>query len=128
LALYHFTTPTLNLRHRKKGKILDRAKAPREALLRNLAASVILYEKVKTSEAKAKAVKPLVEKAITTGKTPSLAARRQLMAFFYTEHPVKKILEVLGPRYAKRPGGYTRIVKIGPRPGDGGQVVQIELV
>jgi large subunit ribosomal protein L17 len=116
------------MRHRKKGKVLDRAKAPREALLRNLAASVILYEKVKTTEAKAKAVKPMVERAITTGKKPSLAARRNLMRIFYTEHPVKKILEVLGPRYATRPGGYTRIVKLGTRQGDGANVVQIELV
>ncbi len=116
------------MRHRKKGTILDRKKAPREALLRNLAASVILHEKVKTTEAKAKAVRPLVEKAITTGKKPSLAARRNLMKFFYTEHPVKKILEVLGPRYASRPGGYTRIVKIGHRKNDGADMVQIELV
>lgn len=116
------------MRHRKKETILDREKAPREALLRNLAASVILHEKVKTTEAKAKAVKPLVEKAITTGKVNSLAARRQLMKFFYTENPVKKILEVLGPRYVSRPGGYTRIVKIGHRKNDGADVVQIELV
>jgi len=116
------------MRHRKKGTILDRKKAPREALLRNLAASVILHEKVKTTEAKAKAVRPLVEKAITRGKKPTLAARRNLMKFFYTEHPVKKILEVLGPRYASRPGGYTRIVKIGHRKNDGADMVQIELV
>jgi large subunit ribosomal protein L17 len=116
------------MRHRNKGIILGRKKAPREALLRNLAASVILYEKVKTTEAKAKAIRPLVEKAITSGKKPTLAARRNLMKFFYTEHPVKKILEVLGPRYASRPGGYTRIVKIGHRKNDGADMVQIELV
>ena len=116
------------MHHRKKGKVLDRAKAPREAMLRNLAASIILYEKVQTTSAKAKAVRSLVERAITTGKTPSLAARRNLMKVFYTEHPVKKILEVLGPRYATRPGGYTRIVKIGNRLNDGAEVVQIELV
>ncbi len=116
------------MRHRKKGKILDRKKAPREALLRNLAASVILYEKVRTTEAKAKAVRPLVERAITTGKDPSLASRRKLMKFFFTDHPVKKILEVLGPRYKERPGGYTRIVKIGHRKNDGAEMVQIELV
>ena len=79
------------MRHRKKGTILGREKAPREALLRNLAASVILYEKVKTTEAKAKAVKSLVEKAITSGKKPTLASRRKLMSFFYTDHPVQKI-------------------------------------
>ena len=116
------------MRHRKKGKILDRKKAPREAMLRNLAASVVLYEKVRTTEAKAKAVRSLVEKAITTGKDSSLASRRQLLKFFYTEHPVNKILEVLGPRYEGRPGGYTRIVKIGHRKNDGADMVQIELV
>lgn len=116
------------MRHRKKGKILGREKGPREALLRNLAASVILYEKVQTTEAKAKAVRPLVERAITTGKMPTLASRRKLMSFFYTEHPVKKIMEVLGPRYAQRPGGYTRIVKLGHRANDAADVVQIELV
>lgn len=116
------------MRHRKKGTILGREKAPREALLRNLAASVILYEKVKTTQAKAKAVKSLVEKAITSGKSPTLASRRKLMSFFYTEHPVKKIFEVLGPRYQDRAGGYTRIVKIGARKNDGAEMVQIELV
>jgi large subunit ribosomal protein L17 len=116
------------MRHRKAGKILGRKKAPREALLRNLATSVILYEKIKTTEAKAKAVKPLVEKAITRGKTPTLASRRLLMKFFYTDHPVKKILEVLGPRYMERKGGYTRIIKLGARQGDGAAMVQLELV
>ncbi|OGL66501.1 50S ribosomal protein L17 [Candidatus Uhrbacteria bacterium RIFCSPHIGHO2_01_FULL_63_20] len=116
------------MRHRKKGVILGREKASREALLRNLAASVILYEKVKTTEAKAKAVKPIVEKMITTGKTNTLASRRKLMAFFYTEHPVRKILEVVSPRYATRPGGYTRITKLGHRLNDAADMVQIELV
>ncbi|TAL50148.1 50S ribosomal protein L17 [Patescibacteria group bacterium] len=116
------------MRHRKKGTILGREKAPREALLRNLAASVILYEKVTTTEAKAKAVKPLVEKAITSGKNQTLAGRRKLMGFFYTEHPVKKIFEVLGPRYQNRAGGYTRIIKLAPRKNDGAEMVQIELV
>jgi large subunit ribosomal protein L17 len=116
------------MRHRKKGKTLGRKAAPRKALLRNLAASVVLYEKVKTTEAKAKAVRPLVEKAITAGKTPTLASRRKLLSFFYTDHPVNKIMDVLGPRYAKRPGGYTRITKIGHRKNDGADMVQIELV
>ncbi|OGL95186.1 50S ribosomal protein L17 [Candidatus Uhrbacteria bacterium RIFOXYB12_FULL_58_10] len=116
------------MRHRKKGTKLGREKAPREALLRNLAASIILYEKVKTTEAKAKAVRPFVERAISTGKTPTLVSRRNLMKVFYTEHPVKKILEVLGPRYAERKGGYTRIVKLGHRLNDAADMVQIELV
>lgn len=97
-------------------------------MLRNLAASVILHEKVQTTEAKAKAVKPLVEKMITTGKSDTLAARRKLMSFFYTENAVKKILEVVGPRYATRPGGYTRITKLGHRMNDAADMVQIELV
>jgi large subunit ribosomal protein L17 len=88
----------------------------------------VLYEKVKTTEAKAKAVRPLVEKAITAGKTPTLASRRKLLSFFYTDHPVKKIFDVLGPRYATRPGGYTRITKLGHRKNDGAEMVQIELV
>lgn len=116
------------MRHRSNVKTLDRKKGPREALLRNLTASVILYEKVKTTEAKAKAVRPLVEKAITSGKKPTLASRRKLLSFFYTEQPVNKIFEVLAPKYKERAGGYTRIVKIGPRKNDGAQVVQIELV
>jgi large subunit ribosomal protein L17 len=116
------------MRHRKTGKILDRAKAPREALLRHLASSVILYEKVRTTSAKAKSVRPLVEKAITKGKKDTLANRRQLLSFFYTEHPVKKIFEVLGPRYQERKGGYTRITKLGHRAQDGADVVLIELL
>lgn len=116
------------MRHHIKGPILDRKKAPREALLRSLAGSVILYEKVKTTEAKAKAVRPLVEKMITVGKTNNLVSKRKLRAFFYTENPVKKILEELGPRFKERKGGYTRIIKIGQRKGDGAQVAQIELV
>ena len=116
------------MRHRNKGKTLGRTKAPREALLRNLAASIVLYEKVQTTEAKAKLVRPLVEKMITKGKEPTLAARRELHSFFYTEQPVKKILEVLGPKYKTRPGGYTRITRLRTRQGDAAKVVQIELV
>jgi large subunit ribosomal protein L17 len=116
------------MRHRNKKPILDREKAPREALLRNLATSVILHEKVKTTQAKAKAVRPLVEKAITMGKKSTLASRRQLLSFFYTDHPAKKIIEVLAPRYQTRAGGYTRITKLGPRKNDAAEMVTIELV
>lgn len=116
------------MRHRKKTKTLDRKKGPREAMLRNLATSIVLYEKVKTTKAKAKAVKPLVEKMITLGKKNTLASRRQALKFFYIENPVKKIFEELGPRYIDRPGGYTRITKLGYRKGDSAEIVQIELV
>lgn len=116
------------MRHRSKKITLDRKKAPREALLRGLATSVVLYEHVNTTLAKAKAVRPLVEKLITTGRTKSLASRRTLMKTLMTETAVNKVLEELGPRYASRPGGYTRIVKLGSRKGDGAEVAQIQLV
>jgi large subunit ribosomal protein L17 len=116
------------MRHRNKTKTLGRKKESREAMLRNLAASLVLYEKVKTTKPKARAVKPLVEKMITLGKKNTLAARRQALSFFHIENPVKKIFEELGPRYKDRPGGYTRITKLGYREGDAAEIVQIELV
>ncbi len=116
------------MRHRSKKKILDRKKAPREALLRSLATSLILYEGIRTTEAKAKALRPYVEKLITLGKSSDLHARRQLLKKLYIEKAASKVLEVLGPKYKERPGGYTRIIKIGPRPGDGARVVRIEFV
>lgn len=116
------------MRHRKAGKTLGRKKAARVSLIKSLAESIVIYEKIKTTEAKAKLVRPYVEKAITAGKNPTLAARRELMKTFHTELPVNKILDVLGPRYKERPGGYTRLVKIGHRFNDGADMVQIELV
>lgn len=116
------------MRHQKKKVTLDRKKGPRQALLRNLTTSVILYEKVRTTLAKAKAVQPLVEKMISLGKQKNLTARRQMYAFFPIEQPVKKIVEDISGRYAERKGGYTRIIKIGPRKGDGAEMVLIELV
>lgn len=97
-------------------------------MLRNLAASVLMYEKVKTTSAKAKVVRPIVERAITKAKKGDLASRRQLISLLPQELAVKKAMEVLGQRYAERPGGYTRIIKLGNRQGDGAEVVQIELV
>ncbi len=116
------------MRHRSKGRILSRAASPRKHLLANLAQSIILYEKVKTTEAKAKEVRSTVERMITTAKKPTLAARRLLLKKLSTEEAVKKLLEVIGPRYATRPGGYTRITKLGQRKGDAAKVVLIELV
>jgi large subunit ribosomal protein L17 len=116
------------MRHRNKNKILDRKKGPREAMLRNLASSILLYEKVKTTRAKAAAVRPLVEKMITAAKVGDLSARRGLIKVLLQKNAVKKAMDVLGTRYQKRPGGYTRTVKLGPRAGDGAEMVQIELV
>lgn len=116
------------MRHRRTGKTLDRKAAPRRALLRNLATSVVLYEHVNTTLAKAKAVRPLVERLITKGRSKSLTTRRELMKVLTIESAVNKILEELGPRYATRPGGYTRIIKLGARKGDGAETAQIQLV
>lgn len=116
------------MKHRRAGKTLDRSSSARRALLRGLATSVILYEHCNTTLAKAKAVRPLVERLITKGKVKSLNSRRQLNSVLMSENAVNKILEELGPRYATRPGGYTRIIKLGARKGDGAEVAQIQLV
>lgn len=117
------------MRHRNSGKVFSREIGPRTAFMKGLALDVVLYEKVRTTEARAKAVRPMVEKLVTRGKNATLHNRRELLRFFgQQELPVKKILEVLSPRYKARAGGYTRITKMGPRKGDGAQMVQIEFV
>lgn len=116
------------MRHRVKGAILSRTKGPREALLRNLATSVILYEKVQTTRAKAKFVRATVEKAIAIGREETLSARRKLHKMFTLNNAVKKVVEDLGPKYKDRKGGYTRIVPLKRREGDAAELVQIELV
>lgn len=116
------------MRHRKVGKTLDRKSGPRKALLRNLATSLVLYEKLKTTKAKAKAVRPYVERMITTGKAKTLHARRELLKKLTTPSAVEKVLSELSPRYLNRPGGYTRITNIGRRAGDAAEIVQIEFV
>ncbi|OGF27025.1 50S ribosomal protein L17 [Candidatus Falkowbacteria bacterium RIFOXYC2_FULL_47_12] len=116
------------MRHRNTTKKLDRKKGPREMMLRNLAASVIMYEKVKTTEAKAKVVRSVVERAITASKQNNLTARRRLLALLPQKKAVKKLMEVLNEKYKGRKGGYTRTVKLGTRQGDGARIVQIELV
>lgn len=117
------------MRHRTKGKILDRKKGPREALLTSLAISVILYEKIKTTRAKAAAVRPLVERIITAGRDGSLTARRRINATLRgNDLAGRKVMDVIGPRYKDRNGGYTRVTKLLRRPGDGAEMVQLELV
>lgn len=107
---------------------MDRKKGPREMMLRNLASSVLIYEKVTTTEAKAKAVKPLVEKMITLAKKGDLVAIKKMISVLPQKMAVKKATEVIGKRYKDRNGGYTRIVKLGARGGDGAKIVQLELV
>jgi large subunit ribosomal protein L17 len=97
-------------------------------MLRNLASSILLYEKVKTTEAKAKYVRPFVERLITMAKNNNLTTRRRLLKVLLQKNAVKKALEVLGQRYQERAGGYTRIIKLGARQGDGAEMAQIELV
>lgn len=116
------------MRHNKKGKVFGREKGAREAMLKNLAQSVILHEHVNTTLPKAKAVRSLVEKLITTGRTKTLTARRSLSRTLSLESAVNKILEELGPRYQNRKGGYTRIIKLGRRAGDAADIAQIQLV
>lgn len=116
------------MRHRKKKKVLDRASAQRRALLKNLATQLILYEKIKTTEAKAKALRPLVEKLISRGKKDNLANRRLVMAQLTIKKAAKKVFEVFGPKYKERAGGYLRIIKLNRRVGDNSQTAQIEFV
>lgn len=116
------------MRHRKTKTLLSRKKDPKRALIKNLAESVVLYEKVKTTEAKAKAIKPYVERLITKARTDDLATRRYLIQRLPTKNSVKKLIEVLGPRYKERSGGYARITKIPQRQGDGAKMAVIELI
>jgi large subunit ribosomal protein L17 len=97
-------------------------------LLRNLVTSVIEQERVITTVPKAKAAKPLVDKMITLAKRDTLHTRRQAAAFLNTPGSVKKLFDTLGTRFGQRPGGYTRIVRLGPRKGDGAEQVMLELV
>src|SRR5918995_6899029 len=117
------------MRHKKKRNKLSRDAAHREALLSNLSKQLIEHERIETSQAKAKAVKPEVEKLITLAKRGSLHARRQaLAALGQDKFAVHKLFEEVAPRYADRPGGYTRILKLGPRRSDSTEMVYIELV
>lgn len=116
------------MRHRKKTKILDRKKAPREAMLNNLACQLVLYEKISTTEAKARALRPYIEKLVTKAKKNTVANRRLILSKLPIKKSVKKLFDVLGPRYQERAGGYTRIIKTSVRKSDGAQMAVIEFV
>jgi len=116
------------MRHRVAGRKLSRATDHRMALLRNLVTDLLRYDKIVTTEAKARETRPLAEKVITLGKEGSLHARRQALAFVWDKKVVDKVFTELGPKYAERLGGYTRLVKLGPRVGDGAPMAQLELV
>ncbi len=116
------------MRHRVAGYKLKREGGSRTALLRGLVTSVIEQERVITTVPKAKAVKPLVDRMITLGKEDTLHARREAAQFLYTPASVKKLFDTLATRFGQRSGGYTRIVRLGPRKGDGAEQAMIELV
>ncbi len=115
--------------HQIGGRKLSRKQGPRLALYRNLTVSVLRYEKVKTTEAKAKEIRGRVERMITLAKRGDLAARRAVLSAFPNEPlVVNKLFDEIAPKYADRTSGYTRIVRLGQRLGDAAEIVQIELV
>jgi len=116
------------VRHAKTHRKFNRRSEHRRAMLANLAASLIKHEQIVTTLPKAKDLRPIVEKLVTLGKRGDLHARRQAMAKIGDEQVVKKLIEVLGPRYKERQGGYTRILKAGYRYGDAAPVAVIEFV
>ena len=116
------------MRHHRAGKKLGRDSAHRKALYANLAGSLIEHGRIKTTEAKAKAVKPFAEQMISLGKRGDLHARRQALSHLRSQEIVHRLFADVGPRFAERPGGYSRIVKLGPRQGDAADMVYLELV
>ena len=116
------------MRHKVAGYKLGRSTSHRRALLRSLVTSVIEQERIVTTVIKAKAAKPLVDKMITLAKLDDLHARRQAASFLTTPDSVKKLFEKLGTRFGQRNGGYTRIVKLGWRKGDGAEQALLEFV
>ena len=116
------------MRHHRTGKKLGRDSAHRKALYANLACSLIEHGRIKTTEAKAKAVKPFAEQMITLGKRGDLHARRQALSELRSQEAVHRLFADVAPRFADRPGGYSRIVKLGPRAGDSAEMVYLELV
>jgi len=116
------------MRHHNANRKFGREKKVRVALLRSLAVSLIRDEKIETTEAKAKEIRPFVEKLLTKGKEPTLAARRLIGERLGGVRAAKKLIEEIAPRYAKRAGGYTRIIKLSPRHGDASPMAVIEFV
>lgn len=116
------------MRHQVHGKKLNRSSGHRKALYRNLVQSLVEHERITTTLAKAKAVRPVAEQLITRAKKQDLAARRAVISFLPTSAAADKVYEVLAPRFADRPGGYTRIIKVGRRTGDGVEMAVLELV
>jgi large subunit ribosomal protein L17 len=116
------------VRHRRSGRKLGRDASHRKALYANLASALIEHGRIRTTAAKAKEVKPIAEQMITLARRGGVHARRQALAYLRSQDVVFKLFSDVGPRFADRPGGYTRIVRIGPRQGDAAEMVYLELV
>ena len=116
------------MRHKIAGRKLNRSSGHRRAMYRNLVTDLLDYEKITTTEAKAKEVRGLAEKMISLGKKGGLHSRRRAVSFIIDKKVADKVFTDLASRYAERPGGYTRITKLGPRLGDGAAMVRLELV
>ncbi len=116
------------MRHRKQGRKLNRTSSHRKAMFKNMAVSLITHEQIVTTLPKAKELRSIVDKLITLGKRGDLHARRQAASQMEDADAVKKLFAVIGPRYAERPGGYTRVMKAGFRYGDNAPMAVIELV
>lgn len=116
------------MRHHRSGRKLGRDASHRKALYANLASALIEHGRIKTTAAKAKEVRPIAEQMITLGRRGGVHARRQALAYLRSQDVVHKLFSDVGPRFADRPGGYSRIVRIGPRPGDSAEMVYLELV
>ncbi|MFQ5528878.1 MAG: 50S ribosomal protein L17 [Gemmatimonadota bacterium] len=115
------------MRHRKKGRALSRTSSHRKAMLRNMATSLLVHERIRTTEAKAKELRPVVEKLITLGRVDDVHSRRRARRMIEDRAALQKLFDDIGPRFRERPGGYTRILKLGTRKGDGAEVAIIEL-
>ena len=116
------------MRHRKSGRGLSRSGSHRAALVRSQVTDLLRHEAIVTTEAKAKTIRPVAEKMITLGKRGDLHARRQAGAVLTDRKVLRTLFDEIAPRFAERNGGYTRIIKLGPRRGDGAQMAHIELV
>ena len=116
------------MRHQRAGRKLGRDSAHRKALYANLASALIEHGRIKTTEAKAKEVRPIVEQMITLGKRGDVSAQRQAVAFLRSKPVAHMLFTEIAPRFADRAGGYTRVVKLGPRQGDAAQMAYLELV
>ena len=116
------------MRHQRAGRKLGRDPAHRKALYANLASALIEHGRIKTTEAKAKEVRPIVEQMITLGKRGDVSAQRQAVAFLRSKPIAHRLFSEIAPRFADRTGGYTRVVKLGPRQGDAAQMAYLELV